>query len=135
MHEETARVRRVIDGDTIAVETEDGIQRVRMAHIDAPEDGQPFCRESREKLREKIGSDPVTITWKETDRYGRWIAEVINKDGLNLNVYMITNGWAWAKEYRGKRPDLEEVSRLARQEKRGIFQGNNAIRPWEFRKK
>ena len=129
------QVRRVIDGDTIAIITDEGIERIRLAHIDAPENGQPGCREAREYLSNMIGDGEIEIEWKERDKYGRKICEVVNDLGMNINEDMIMTGMAWHKEYRGKREDLEIVGRKEMIEKKGLFRERNTERPWEWRKR
>jgi len=135
MKTKTVEVRRVIDGDTLAVWDGEELERIRLAHIDAPENGQPFCREARVFLQEQIAGRPVIIAWNETDRYGRKICEVMNHIQVNINIMMIKTGNAWAKEYRGKREDLKEIEEQARREGKGLFAELNPIRPWQYRKR
>ena len=44
------KVIKVTDGDSINILHEGKELRIRLAEIDAPERGQPFCRKSREAL-------------------------------------------------------------------------------------
>ena len=51
----TAKVYKVVDGDTIHVENKYGKKfKVRLTGIDAPERGQPYGLESTYKLRELL---------------------------------------------------------------------------------
>ncbi|MDK8013926.1 thermonuclease family protein, partial [Escherichia coli] len=72
------KVTRVIDGDTIEVKTlpekilvyEIPI-RVRLINIDAPEKKQPFGRWSTNQLKALLAGQSVTVSYTQTDRYGR----------------------------------------------------------------
>lgn len=72
------KVIRVLDGDTIEVKTlpakivvyEVPI-RVRLINIDAPEKKQPFGRWSTNQLKALLAGQSVTVSYTQTDRYGR----------------------------------------------------------------
>src|SRR4051794_28589718 len=58
----SARVTRIIDGDTIEVESPgSGRVRVRLEGIDAPEMGQPFSQVSRNFVRATIFEQTITV--------------------------------------------------------------------------
>ncbi|HBZ5574555.1 TPA: micrococcal nuclease, partial [Klebsiella pneumoniae] len=77
------KVIRVLDGDTIEVKTlpakivvyEVPI-RVRLINIDAPEKKQPFGRWSTNQLKTLLAGQSVTVSYTQTDRYGRIIGRV-----------------------------------------------------------
>ncbi|MBT5872276.1 MAG: thermonuclease family protein [Candidatus Latescibacteria bacterium] len=92
---------RVVDGDTIYL----GKQRHRLQGIDAPEINQE-CRKldgtawkcgkaATTKLKKKIGAHPVTCVSNGRDRYKRHLS-VCHAGGVNLNAWMIRQGWAVA---------------------------------------
>lgn len=102
----TARVVKVIDGDTVDVRVEDGSRlRVRLLGIDAPEvahgadagtcGGDQSLGRARELLRDKqvvLLADPTQVT---TDRFGRRLAYV-EIDGEDVGRRLIFEGWATA---------------------------------------
>lgn len=108
----TARLLRVIDGDTLLVrlicpccriESE---QRVRLARIDAPElNGRNVgaAIAARDCLvAATVGGElEVCVTRAWPDRYGRVLAEVVCRS-QNLSDWMIQQGHA--KIYRGDVP-------------------------------
>ncbi|WP_252388327.1 thermonuclease family protein, partial [Escherichia coli] len=47
--------------------------RVRLINIDAPEKKQPFGRWSTNQLKTLLAGQSVTVSYTQTDRYGRII--------------------------------------------------------------
>jgi len=98
-----AEVIRVIDGDTIIVKTDEGVEeRVRLLLIDTPESVHPtepeqlFGKESSDYAKEIIKEgDVVTLEVgnPERDHYDRLLAYVWIDD-VNFNQLMIENGYA-----------------------------------------
>ena len=102
---------RVIDGDTIEVCNLNGVERIRIADLDAPESYRPAC--AKEKLagieakqaaiqffvRPSVDLD---IQRRSTDRYGRSIADV-SVNGKDFRQHMITEGhgvqWQFNEKY------------------------------------
>ena len=75
----SARVDRVIDGDTLILE---GGRRVRLLGIDAPEPRAPGGPEAAARLRELVAGRRVRLEFaaplagRTEDRYGRLLARV-----------------------------------------------------------
>ena len=91
----------VIDGDTIR----DGGIRIRLHGIDAPESAQS-CKDedgrtwscgdaATDALRTFIGGSEIECRQTGTDRYGRIVA-ICYKDGIDINAWLVRNGWAVA---------------------------------------
>lgn len=73
-----ARVVAVSDGDTLTVLRDGRSQvKIRLADIDAPENGQDFGSRARQAASELAFGRDVTIREMNHDRYGRTVAEVI----------------------------------------------------------
>ncbi|MDQ7007683.1 MAG: thermonuclease family protein [Acidobacteriota bacterium] len=97
-----ARVLAVIDGDTLAVETDAGEQRVRLIGIDAPEaphGGRPGQRghdRATAFLERLVGGAEVALlrdsVGDDTDRYGRLLRHVILPDGRNAARELLAAG-------------------------------------------
>lgn len=68
------KVTRVIDGDTF--ETASRKRPVRLAHVDAPEKGQPGAAQATQKLRKLIEGEEVRIDTVARDPYGRAVGNV-----------------------------------------------------------
>lgn len=106
-----ARVKRVVDGDTIDLEMDLGFNiyhhvRVRLNGIDAPEvrgidkDAGREATEHLRKLAHKgVGEWPVLVETKKTGKYGRWIGTLYYYDPnlselVDINAAMIKDGHA-----------------------------------------
>jgi micrococcal nuclease len=100
-----AVVVRWVDGDTVDLVVDLGFRmqtkdRFRLSGIDTPERGQPNYHEAT-TFMETLASPgtPVTIkTFGETEKYGRWLADIYAGD-LNLNEAILRTGLA--KPYDG----------------------------------
>ncbi|MDF1536149.1 MAG: thermonuclease family protein [bacterium] len=87
----TAVVKRVVDGDTLELESG---QRVRLLGIDTPERGESMADEASAMLEKLIGSNPLElISCRDTDPYGRLLS-VVRADDVNVNVALIREGVA-----------------------------------------
>lgn len=81
--------RRVIDGDTFKTTTKDGKDvTIRLANVGAPETGQEGAIEAAQELKRLLGSEAVSWTRHSIDDYGRWVCDVINADGIDVNESM-----------------------------------------------
>jgi endonuclease YncB( thermonuclease family) len=129
------KLKTVCDGDTIVVFN--GFQdiRVRLAWIDAPEDGQPFCGHSRDELMRILEGVDLCIRKICEDQYGRWICQVQTASGKDASSEMLKTGWAFY--YAPKHPSRvhELIARAAIAEEIGLYAINGYIKPWDFRKK
>ena len=126
---------RVVDGDSLALAGE----RIRLHGIDAPESAQT-CRASGARwrcgeratrgLRERIGARTVACEERDRDRYGRVVA-VCRAGGVDLNAWMVAQGWALAyRRYSRAYVDEEAAARSAR---RGLWRGD-FVAPWDWRR-
>ena len=125
----TARVERVIDGDTIRVRSEGTSYTVRLIGVDTPETKHPtktvqfFGRETSAFTKAHLEGKTVTLARDRAgdtvDRYGRWLRYVL-LDGDNFNARLIREGYAHA--YRrfpfSKRAEFIQLEEQAR--RRGI---------------
>lgn len=88
----TALVSRVIDGDT--VELQSG-ERVRLLGINTPERGQLYYQEAKNRLKELIENKTVILEKDVEDKgkYGR-LLRFIFLGNENINVKMVEEGYA-----------------------------------------
>ncbi len=86
------RVSRVIDGDT--VQLDDG-RKLRYAGINAPEEGEPYYRESTQANNLLVGSKEVDLEFgrSKTDKHGRLLAYVCVGRTL-IQGELVKQGWA-----------------------------------------
>jgi len=103
------RVVRVVDGDTLHLDSADateGVTKVRLIGIDAPEVGgggtEPmyFAREATAFARQQALDRQVTVYLDQQagsrDRYDRLLAYVQLPDGRFLNEELLAQGFAYA---------------------------------------
>lgn len=75
----TARVVRVIDGDSLDVSRGDGSRgkiEVRLFGIDSPERDQPYADRARAELARLVKGKTVRLEVRDHDSYGRTVARV-----------------------------------------------------------
>jgi len=133
------RVVRVVDGDTIDVQTGAARVRVRLLGVDSPESVRPgvpaecgarsaarFLRALALHRRVRLAYDP---SQGRSDRYGRLLAYVRPKGPKNsrplLQISLLRAGWARVYVYRGRRfqryAEFARAERLARAKRRGVW--------------
>lgn len=120
----TAKVERVVDGDTIVLST--GVV-VRYIGITAPEDNKPFDKESTEENRKLVEGKTVKLKYDayKADKFGRILAYVF-VDGKNISIELARKGLAQAVVYEKRRPFIYQDQILKAQEeakkhKRGMW--------------
>ena len=136
LHAEELRgkVVSIADGDTITVQDADKVQhKIRLQGIDAPEKKQAFGTKSKERMSEKVGGEEVVVQWKEKDRYGRILGEVM-LDKRHINLEMVQDGMAWHYTTYSKSKELTKAEAEARMGKKGLWVDKEPVPPWEYRK-
>ena len=135
---------KVVDGDTIKIKND----RIRLSGIDAPELNQ-LCSKvflslfsisfnkkyscgkiSTEKLKRLLKNEIILCKVENIDRYKRKLATCY-KDKLNINSWLVRNGYALAYVKYSKKYVLQEKE--AEKDKLGIWQGTFE-KPWNWRK-
>lgn len=129
------KVIRVLDGDTIEVLQEQQPVRVRLLNIDAPEKKQPFGRWSTNQLKALLAGQSVTVSYTQTDRYGRVLGRVITANGTEANRQQVLKGAAWVYDRYNTDNSLPALQREAQTQKRGLWADPNPVPPWEWRHK
>lgn len=129
------KVIRVLDGDTIEVLQNNKPVRIRLANIDAPESKQPFGKWSTNQLKALIAAQPVTVTYSQTDRYGRIIGRVLTSNGTEASRMMVQAGAAWVYEQYNADNALPALQREAQKHKLGLWADSDPIPPWRWRQK
>lgn len=98
----TARVRWVVDGDTVILDTG---QTVRLMGINAPElsrddqPGQYFAQQARQQALELMHGLDVQVRTIRTDRFQRLVGTVHLADGTLVNKALVQGGAAFLSVY------------------------------------
>jgi endonuclease YncB( thermonuclease family) len=130
----TGKVVGVHDGDSITVLAPTNQQiKVRLNGIDAPELSQAFGKRAKQALSGKVFGQIVTLKVKNTDRYGRTVADVwLGERWINLE--MVAEGWAWHSRKYSKSKELATAEQGARRSKAGLWVDKDPVPPWEYRR-
>lgn len=132
---ETARVVRVVDGDTLIIDRGRGSERLRYIGIDAPESVKPdtpveFMGKEASAANAALVEGATVVLEKdvsETDRFGRLLRYVWLKDGeawLFVDLELVRQGYAQAVTFP---PDvrwtdtLRAAERVARDAGLGLW--------------
>lgn len=133
-------VTKVSDGDTIWVRADGGQKiKVRLFAIDAPEKDQSHGQYCQRNLQSYIYKQSVKVVTNGNDQYGRVVGTVVLGGG-NVNLQQIMDGCAWVYgQYAKELPDdildvYYEAENQARENKKGLWENNDAIAPWRWRK-
>ncbi|MEA3641177.1 MAG: thermonuclease family protein [Lamprobacter sp.] len=130
------RVVSIHDGDTLRAICNGSEIKVRLYCIDTPEIQQrPWGTESRDYLR-RITPSVVSLRIRDTDRYGRKVAEVINPtSGTVLNRAMVKAGQAAVYRRYCPDPSYSRAEASAKAAGLGIWAvPGDHQRPWDFRR-
>jgi len=98
----TARVVRVVDGDTIIVDYQGSTERVRYIGVDTPESVKPntpvqcYAKAASHLNESLVAGHSVTLTpgAEPRDRYGRLLAYVTTDSGTDVNAALLIAGAA-----------------------------------------
>jgi endonuclease YncB( thermonuclease family) len=129
----SGKILSVTDGDTFVMQMKEGNIRVRLEGIDAPENKQPFSHESKAFL-EKYLHKECRLQKTGVDRFGRTLG-VLWVNGVNINLLMVKEGYAWHFKKYSKDGFLAEAEADARKNRKGLWKEQNPIAPWDWRKK
>ncbi|MBP9813651.1 thermonuclease family protein [Candidatus Woesebacteria bacterium] len=129
----TARVVKVVDGDTISVLLNGKKETVRLIGIDTPEVVDPrrlvqcFGKEASEKTKQLLTDKQVTLVDDQSqgnrDKYNRLLRYVF-LDDVNINQQLLEEGYAHEYTYRlpyTYQPEFTDAERRARENKKGLW--------------
>jgi len=133
----TGRVVDVRDGDVLKVtHPEKGVISLMLYGIDAPDERQPFFKQAKEFLTYKVEGQVVNVQEFATEQ--KVVTAVIVHEGVNINEQVLQAGYGWVyKKYCEQDfcSDWLTYEKQAGDKKLGLWQDENPIPPWEWRKK
>lgn len=132
----SAKVIRIMDGDTMEVLYQNTPIKIRLAHIDCPEKrgSQPFGGNAKTALSNLCFGQQVKVYGEKYDRYKRLIAVVANQNKQIVNQEMIKQGMAWHFKKYSSDPLYAQLEINARKRKIGLWSDAHPVAPWEWRK-
>jgi micrococcal nuclease len=104
MYDYSARLIRVVDGDTVHLEIDLGLEsfrriKCRLAGINAPEMSTPGGPPAKARLQELLGTGQALVvhTYKDhTEKYGRYLVDIYTPPDrtMTVNARMVAEGHA-----------------------------------------
>jgi micrococcal nuclease len=126
---DSARVVKVLDGDTYVFRKGNKDFTVRLNNVDAPESKQHYGFQSGLHTSQTILGKVVRYDSTGTDVYKRVLADVW-VDNKRLDSLLIRNGWAWQYVQYSNDLVLKNCMQLAMDEKIGLWKcGTMAVCP------
>lgn len=133
------RVIRIIDGDSVVIESKKNRFEARLVGIDAPEmPDQPYALEAKLFLSSMIKNKYVRIRHYAIDPHNRLVSEIYLRN-QNINLLMMETGYA--EVYNGEHPKQLKLSKYINAEKRAFqarkniwSQGSDYISPVIWRR-
>lgn len=93
------------DGDTVKLDVDCGLSThrvivVRLAHINAPELRDKGGAAARDLVTVLLSVSPLTVTTirDRTEKYGRYLARIVNADGVDIGQALVDEGMATTYE-------------------------------------
>ena len=131
------KVIEITDGDAITVFNLNRPVRVRLLGVDAPEKDQFYGDVAKQHLKDLIFDKLVSVEYSGIASNGNLVGRVLI-NGTDVGAQMIRDGVAWYDPSHNSR--LTETDRdvyiqseqAARNEKRGLWQADHPVAPWEF---
>lgn len=125
-----------LESNTIEVLHNRHSTRIRLNGIDCPEKGQAFGNRAKQAASALVFGKQVTLQTHGYDKYKRTLADVILRDGTNVNHALVKEGWCWwYRKYAPGDTVLEELEKEAREARIGLWADPAPVPPWERRKK
>ena len=131
---ENLKIKRVVDGDTVHVFSKGEVLKVRLVEIDTPEMDQPHGQEAKEYLENLLKDGYINLDISGTDIYKRKLGRVYWKE-KDINRLMVKSGHAWVYDQYVTDQTFYEDQNYARSRKLGLWESNDPIQPWEWRKR
>jgi len=132
---ETGKVVKVVDGDTIDVEVNGTIMRLRLIGMDTPEVVDPrkpvecFGREASDQAKKLLTGKTVKLeadpSQQNRDRYNRFLRYVWIDGKVLFNYQMIADGYAFEYTFQGNaykyQKEFKQTQKEAEQKQKGLW--------------
>jgi hypothetical protein len=110
--------------------------RIRLIGMDAPEQNQAFGDVARQHLSDLVYGKVVSVEYSGIGQHSSLIGRVLLNE-TDISAQMIRDGAAWfdnrvATLTEPQRAVYSQSEQAARTERRGLWQTDGAVAPWEF---
>lgn len=132
------KVEKIDEGDVLTMNNLNRSIKIRLLGIDAPEKGQAFAEVSRQHLSDLVLNKFVVVHYSGLGEMNQIVGRVIVGE-MDVSAQMIRDGAAW---YAGRDGNLlspaeremyGESEKLAREERRGLWEDASPVAPWNFK--
>ncbi|HEV8367484.1 MAG TPA: thermonuclease family protein [Pyrinomonadaceae bacterium] len=131
----TGKVIEVNDGDEITIFNLNRPVRIRLIGMDAPEKNQAFGDVAKQHLADLVYGKVVFVEYSGIAQHSSLVGRVLLNE-TDISAQMLRDGAAWFdNRFTLSEPQREMYSqseRAARNERRGLWQTDGAVAPWEF---
>jgi micrococcal nuclease len=132
------KVNYIYDGDTISILYKGRQKTIRLLGIDTPETVDPrkpiqcFGEQASLKTKELLNNRSISLVFnlnrEQKDKYNRYLGYVYRDDGLDINKYLIENGYA--REYTYGKPydrqkEFKKLEKQAKEKSIGLWNIDN----------
>ncbi|MFQ5587372.1 MAG: thermonuclease family protein [Nitrospiria bacterium] len=128
-----AEIVAVLDGDTMKVVKARQVIIVRLHGVDAPEKAQQYGEQAKQFTERAVFGKRVVINVIGFDQNEHILAEMVLEDGRSLNRELVKAGFAWWNREQSEDLSLWRLEDKAREEKLGLWLGEDPVPPWTFR--
>jgi endonuclease YncB( thermonuclease family) len=132
------KVIAVDDGDGLTIFNLNRPVKVKLVGIDAPEKVQPYGEIARQHLADLVLDKFVSVEYSGLGDNSYILGKVLFKD-MDVGMQMLRDGVAWFDKTSSNRLSAAETRSYvdsevaARNERRGIWQQDSPISPWDFK--
>jgi micrococcal nuclease len=132
------KVTEVADGDSFTIVSQKLPVKIRLIAIAVPASEQSYASAARQHLTELILNKYVVVRYSALQG-GFLIGQVLLGD-MDVGAQMIRDGVAWYNKTDerllsdGERQVYSQSQDLARSERRGLWQDESPVAPWDFQK-
>jgi micrococcal nuclease len=131
---DTYKVLKVVDGDTLDIDYDGVVERVRLIGINTPESVDPrrpvecYGKEASDYAKDILEGEQVKIEFDNSqqrrDQYDRLLAYVYLDDGQMVNRKMIADGYAYEYTYNTPykyQSEFKSLQAIAKNLNRGLW--------------
>ena len=131
----TGKITKMHDADIMTIRDDKQIEfLIRLKWIDCPDSGQPFFNDAKDMVTGYCLNKDLVVKCDSHDLYGRTFAEVFLPDGRSLNRELVKFGYAWHWKRYSDDKDYADLEAKARMQGRGLWQYENPVQPWVYRR-
>ncbi len=124
----------VIDGNTIVVERDSRLVKVRFVGIGCPELGQEYGLQAKQYVTDLLMGKEVNID-KVTIDYDNRVVSKVTVGGKDVALEVASAGLAWYDSKFHQYPKIAAAVEQMKAKRAGLWSKANPVSPWAYRQK